>query len=287
MSDKQSCAKGWKKIFKGALDADTWGQSIEAHDDYESLLRKMDEQVPKLNVTSDERATLNNIKRSLELRMTAISDGNGIDMNEIKKLVPIFDNLFSEPISSFPIHLKGHPAQSEKPKIQDLDGASDVGPPGSIAGPQQGAPGTHSLSLNIEKIGLKDAQNYIQASLTVSVVDDKGNVIERQDTPQSNQLRPNYVVFNAPIFLTTTMEKLSEGKGGSVFFEFKHYKPKKQYVSVRCFCFMTYDEINRGDGNMICLELYKKPTDFTGKKLNLHTIKKLYLHVQPTITKNT
>lgn len=35
-------------------------------------------------------------------------------------------------------------------------------------------------------------------------------------------------------------------KGMAVFFEFKHYKPKKQKTSIKCFCFMEIDEIKNG-----------------------------------------
>ena len=32
----------------------------------------------------------------------------------------------------------------------------------------------------------------------------------------------------------------------AVFFEFKHYKPKKTKISVKCFCFMERDEFKKG-----------------------------------------
>jgi len=34
--------------------------------------------------------------------------------------------------------------------------------------------------------------------------------------------------------------------GAAIFFEFKHYKPKKERVSTRCFSFMELDEIRDG-----------------------------------------
>ena len=41
--------------------------------------------------------------------------------------------------------------------------------------------------------------------------------------------------------------------GYTVFFEFKHYKPKKKKLSTRCFAFMEADEIQ--PAQEMCLEL--------------------------------
>ena len=40
--------------------------------------------------------------------------------------------------------------------------------------------------------------------------------------------------------------------GTAIFFEFKHYKPKKDIVSTRCFAFMEQDEFKPGPA---CIEL--------------------------------
>lgn len=34
--------------------------------------------------------------------------------------------------------------------------------------------------------------------------------------------------------------------GAAIFFEFKHYKPKKKFTSTKCFAFMEMDEIKPG-----------------------------------------
>ncbi|GCC19963.1 hypothetical protein chiPu_0018645 [Chiloscyllium punctatum] len=70
--------------------------------------------------------------------------------------------------------------------------------------------------------------------------------------------------------------------GAAIFFEFKHYKPKKRFTSTKCFAFMEMDEIKAGH---IVIELYKKPTDFKRKKLHLLTKKPLYLHLHQTLHK--
>lgn len=41
--------------------------------------------------------------------------------------------------------------------------------------------------------------------------------------------------------------------GAAIFFEFKHYKPKKKFTSTKCFAFMEMDEIKPGP---IVIELW-------------------------------
>ena len=56
-----------------------------------------------------------------------------------------------------------------------------------------------------------------------------------------------------------------------------HYKNKKGKNSCRCWAFMEYDEVENGP---VALELYKKPADFMRKKIQLHSIKDLFLHIK-------
>ncbi|XP_045154060.1 axin interactor, dorsalization-associated protein isoform X1 [Echinops telfairi] len=101
-----------------------------------------------------------------------------------------------------------------------------------------------------------------------------------QDTPVASRKEDTYVHFNVDIELQKHVEKLT--KGAAIFFEFKHYKPKKRFTSTKCFAFMEMDEIKPGP---IVIELYKKPTDFKRKKLQLLTKKPLYLHLHQTLHK--
>ena len=61
-----------------------------------------------------------------------------------------------------------------------------------------------------------------------------------------------------------------------MIFEMVHYKPKKKKNSIRCWCFIEREDLKNGQQQ---LELYAKPTDTSRKKIKLHTIKPLYLHV--------
>lgn len=55
-------------------------------------------------------------------------------------------------------------------------------------------------------------------------------------------------------FPTVVINKLSSTlPGAAIFFEFKHYKPKKRFTSTKCFAFMEMDEIKPGP---IVIELW-------------------------------
>lgn len=138
------------------------------------------------------------------------------------------------------------------------------------------------LTLTIEKIGLKDAGQCIDPYITVSVKDLNGiDLNPVQDTAVATRKEDTYIHFSVDVEIQKHVEKLP--KGAAIFFEFKHYKPKKRFTSTKCFAFMEMDEIRPGP---IVIELYKKPTDFKRKKLNLLTKKPLYLHLNQTLHKD-
>ncbi|XP_063105832.1 axin interactor, dorsalization-associated protein-like [Cavia porcellus] len=101
------------------------------------------------------------------------------------------------------------------------------------------------------------------------------------DTPVASRKKDTYVHFNVDIELQKHVEKLT--KGAAIFFEFKHYKPKKRFTSTKCFALMEMDEIKP---RPIVIELNKKSTDFKRKKLQLLTKKPLYLHLHQTLHKD-
>ena len=187
-----------------------------------------------------------------------------------------------------------------------------------------------TISVTIDKIGLKDAQTYLKAFLSVSLVAASGALLETQDTPEAHNLKPNYVLFNNTVHIQTSLEDIvsrgeqqrgatastqrqaEDGQRGMhklagaarmekqgvvhsltwpccgfsfsdlcLFFEFKHYKPSKKKTSTRCFALLEAKELQKAisaAGGPVCLELYKKPTDFSRRALHLFTIKQLYLH---------
>jgi hypothetical protein len=137
------------------------------------------------------------------------------------------------------------------------------------------------VALRIDKWGLKDAQTYIEPRTTVLVTDSRGAVLDAQDTPHATEKRVTHVVFEHTIYLRVSFEEMQR-KGAAIFFEFKHYKPKKKKVSTRCWCFMELNEL-KPDQELV-LEIYHKPTDLNKKKLKLHSVKSLYFHCTASLS---
>ncbi|GAB5355540.1 hypothetical protein AAMO2058_000214100 [Amorphochlora amoebiformis] len=139
--------------------------------------------------------------------------------------------------------------------------------------------GLKTISIQIQSIGLKDALTYIDPFITISLVSQDGKSRgPRQNTKKTHQVRDRHVLFDQTVHIQTPLNNIHTGD--SIFFEFKHYKPKKKYISTRCFAFMEYDEIIAAQKKKsIQLEIYKKPTNFLKKNLNLFSVKKLYLNL--------
>eukprot|EP01138_Halocafeteria_seosinensis_P010943 gb/GECG01011177.1/.p1 GENE.gb/GECG01011177.1/~~gb/GECG01011177.1/.p1 ORF type:complete len:346 (+),score=46.46 gb/GECG01011177.1/:1-1038(+) len=144
--------------------------------------------------------------------------------------------------------------------------------------PAEAKAGEQYLVIDIHKIGLKDAEIYQEPMITVSVADSRGVLTEPpQNTDIADLKERRHVSFDARVYIQTPLDRLVE-KNCAVFFEFKHYKRKKKYVSVRCWSFMEMDEV-LPEGGPLALEIYQKPTDVYRKKINLHSKKSLYLHL--------
>lgn len=149
---------------------------------------------------------------------------------------------------------------------------------GSLLQPLPRSAGT-TVEIAIDRIGLKDAEVYIDPFIDVTVVRPGGAQMgAKQATPGATNRQPPYIHFNVSVHLQHTLEDMEEGS--AVIFEFVHYKPKKKKNSVRCWCFIERADLKPGQQ---ALELYKKPMKpeaiVNTKKLNLHTVKPLYLHV--------
>lgn len=285
--DREVDRKQWAKMFKAALEAEGWGDVEEASEHYKSLHTVLTSDTIK-SLGVDEQHVLHKIVACLESRMNAIADtgpdAHSLDAVAMKKLTKVFEDLTAGvSINSFPVDIGG-PAISSRQRMASGDGTAndpDDGPlvkTSSREGPKASASATTVL-IQVEKIGLKDAQNYIQPFLKISVVDHSGRVIEEvQDVKALPNPKPTHVMFDKTVDLKTPVDKI-----GAIFFEFMHFKPKKQKQSTRCYTFMEPQEIKAHNRKPACLEIYKKPTDFSRKRVNLFTIKSLYLHVTVSI----
>nr|XP_047913710.1 axin interactor, dorsalization-associated protein isoform X1 [Anser cygnoides] len=235
-------------------------------------------------------------KFQLSYVLPAFLDSHGGSLNmQVLKNILTYNKEFPFDVQPVPLRKILAPGEEEHLEFEedDEEGGAGAGSPDSfparVPGANEGTllprlpsePGMTLLTINIEKIGLKDAGQCIDPYITVSVKDLNGiDLTPVQDTPVALRKEDTYVHFNVDIEIQKHVEKLT--KGAAIFFEFKHYKPKKRFTSTKCFAFMEMDEIKPG---AIVIELYKKPTDFKRKKLQLLTKKPLYLHLHQTLHK--
>jgi hypothetical protein len=151
---------------------------------------------------------------------------------------------------------------------------------GTLLGPPPPFPsGGTMLVVTVEKIGLKGAQQYLTPRIIVSWRGAGGaRVLEEiQELPVSTVKREQFVEFNAEVYQQSSMEELAALEDAAIFFEFGHFKPKKDKVSIRCWSFLPLSAVKDG---AIVLEIYEKPADYKCKKLKLLTSKPLYLHLR-------
>jgi len=282
--EKKAAKARWHASFKKALDADSWGQTEEAAEEYENLARLLDSQAKNLVLSSDEKTFLQKFRAAVSLRTQALNDvSNVVKHEEIKKLLEMLENLFTtKSIGSFPIALKDYPEQKELEEKDEDAIVVDEKEAGTLLPAVKAKPGETTISIRIDKIGLKDAQTYLSPYVTVTVVDSKGAILETQDTPKSKSIKPQYVVFDTDVHIQSTFDKIQDNSL-CIFFEFKHFKAAKKKNSIRCYAFMEKSELKNG---AIALELYKKPTDFSRKSLKLFTIKKLFLNLSVSLLKH-
>jgi len=243
-------------------------------------------------INSREKDTMQRIVLCLSARvqaLSALSAIDGITSADMKLLEPVFEVLFTgrEP-EVFPIepHKFSH-AQPVKPSNdgeiteagEEKNSASDW---------QQSQAALRSVSgtvvcIRIEKIGLKDAQEYIDPFMTVLVADTKTNLLDTHDTKPAQDRTATHVRFNHQVYLNISLEDMQR-QSAALFFEFKHYKPKKKIISTRAWAFMELNELKMDDE--MVLEIYHKPTDLRKKKLKLHSEKPLYLHLFATFIRS-
>eukprot|EP00064_Thunnus_orientalis_P018262 superscaffoldBa00004149_g18357 len=222
MSDVNKTVQKWHASFRKGTDFDSWGQLVEAIDEYQILARQLQKEVQSTNssdFTEEQKKTLGKIATCLEMRSASLQctqSKEEFKLEDLKKLETIIKNILTYN-KEFPYDVQPVPLR----KIL--------------------APGEEE---NLE--------------------------LEEEEDAAAGAGSTEAFPPRAP--------------GAAIFFEFKHYKPKKRFTSTKCFAFMEMDEIKPGP---IVIELYKKPTDFKRKKLQLLTKKPLYLHLHQTLHKDS
>ncbi|GAB1285822.1 Axin interactor, dorsalization-associated protein [Apodemus speciosus] len=242
----RSLLQRWGASLRRGADFDSWGQLVEAIDEYQILARHLQKEAQAQHnnseFTEEQKKTIGKIATCLELRSAALQSTQSQEefkLEDLKKLEP--RRILA-------------PGEEENLEFEDdEEGGAGAGPPGSPSARVPGTllprlpsePGMTLLTIRIEKIGLKDAGQCIDPYITVSVKDLNGiDLTPVQDTPVASRKEDTYVHFNVDIELQKHVEKLT--KGAAIFFEFKHYKPKKRFTSTKCFAFMEMDEIKPG-----------------------------------------
>ncbi|XP_078068304.1 axin interactor, dorsalization-associated protein isoform X3 [Mustelus asterias] len=287
MTDINKTIQKWHASFKKGTDFDSWGQLVEAIDEYQILARHLQKEVQSTANSSefseDQKRTLGKIATCLELRSSALQTTQTQEEFKLEDLKTL------EPRKSWHLEKRRTWSLRKRRRVELEWGHLIFSPPEFQVGFPDGTllprlpsePGMALLTIKIEKIGLKDAGQCIDPYVTVSVKDANGvDLTPVQDTPIATRKEDMYIHFAVDVEIQKHIEKLP--KGAAIFFEFKHYKPKKRFTSTKCFAFMEMDEIKAGQ---IVIELYKKPTDFKRKKLHLLTKKPLYLHLHQTLHK--
>ncbi|XP_016399339.1 axin interactor, dorsalization-associated protein-like isoform X1 [Sinocyclocheilus rhinocerous] len=254
----------WHASFKKGTDFDSWGQLVEAIDEYQILARQVQKEVQSSNshdFTEEQKKTLGKFATCLEMRSAALQctqSQEEFKLEDLKKLEPIIKSILTYnkdfPFDVQPVPLRKILAPGEEENLEEeLDAGTGAGStpsfpsrvPGTLLPRLPSEPGLTLLTLTIEKIGLKDAGQCIDPYITVSVKDLNGiDLNPVQDTPVATRKEDTYINFSVDVEIQKHLEKLP--KGAAIFFEFKHYKPKKRLTSTKCFAFMEMDEIKPG-----------------------------------------
>ncbi|KAL0964971.1 hypothetical protein UPYG_G00275110 [Umbra pygmaea] len=303
MTDVNKTILKWHASFRKGTDFDSWGQLVEAIDEYQILARQLQKEAQSTkssDFTEEQKKTLGKFATCLEMRSASLQctqTQEEFKLEDLKKLEPIIKNIFTHnkdfPFDVQPVPLRrtlGPGEENLEVEVEEEPVAGAGFPesfatrvPGTLLPRLPSEPGMSLLTIKIDKIGLKDAGQCIDPYITVSVKDLSGiDLNPVQDTPVATRKEDTYIHFSVDVEIQRHIERLP--KGTAIFFEFKHYKPKKRFTSTKCFAFMEMDEIKPGP---IVIELYKKPTDFKRKKLQLLTKKPLYLHLHQTLHKDS
>ena len=276
------------KVFKTAVEWDSWGQIEEAHKAYKDLCQRIMniQNEANLDVRPEEVEALKDLLACFKVRILEIKNdkNHGLGLSGIQGLEAFVNTLLvaTDP-GPFPIDIsaisKDLVSSSELSTFTDRLSRHGSFDTTSMKHTSLSRKGDILISLHTSKLGFKDVSIFADPTLTISIVDSNGVIIEQPDEIKATEIsEPFHVVFNREVVFNTPMRLIENNFG--FFFEFKHFKAKKKKVSTKAWCFLEQDEIQGESGKEICLEIYKKPTDFTRKTFNLLSVKPLYLHIR-------
>eukprot|EP00811_Abedinium_folium_P033239 NODE_6218_length_1692_cov_10.115655.p1 GENE.NODE_6218_length_1692_cov_10.115655~~NODE_6218_length_1692_cov_10.115655.p1 ORF type:complete len:291 (+),score=55.35 NODE_6218_length_1692_cov_10.115655:62-934(+) len=286
MNEKDQLRVRWLTQFRQAQQADSWGQVVEASDEYQTMAAVIAAKQGLHLITSMEKDTMHRLVLCLSARIQTLQTmEETITSTDMKLLEPVFESLFTgnEP-KVFPIEpSKFQRAQPVTPstggEIVCGDGDEAHSSDWHLSQAALRSVTGTVVAIRIEKIGLKDAQDYIDPFMTILVADPRTTLLDSHQTPIAKERGARQLMFNHQVYLKRSFEDMHL-HNAALFFEFKHYKPKKKKTSTRCWCFMELNELKQDEE--IVLEIYHKPTDLRKRRLKLHSEKALYLHLYAT-----
>ncbi|XP_069115458.1 axin interactor, dorsalization-associated protein-like [Argopecten irradians] len=288
VEDQDKVITTWHTAFKRCTDFDLWGQPVEAIDGYHRLSKQLQEfsGTDSQLFTDEQKKVLGKISVCLNLRCKVLQNPGspeGIMLEDLKRIGSTLKTVLSQKCQDFPVDITV--AQIRTQSLNNAQFAPSPDPDeekqesrvnGNLLPKPLAVEGMPTLMIRIEKICLKDARQFIDPCITVSVKDSMGiNLMAPQETPVAIRRESQQIIFNMDVYIQKWIDSLPSGF--AIFFEFKHYKPKKCAMSVKCWACMEKDEIKEGNA---ALELYKKPTDYKRKNIRLLTVKPLFLHVK-------
>uniref|UniRef100_H2YCD5 C2 Aida-type domain-containing protein n=1 Tax=Ciona savignyi TaxID=51511 RepID=H2YCD5_CIOSA len=298
MSTFDKLVQKWCASLKCSTDFDSWGQLVEASDEYKRLLKNINTSIETVDCSESKKKILLKIAACLEIRsanLNSVNSSEDIKLEDLRKLISVLQSLTSVSVKDVPQSVAAQPLlailtipfysrhlkSSTSNTTSRNEDMADKESYHSLLPKLKATTGQNLIMVRLQKIGLKDATELIDPYFTISCKDATAvDLCQRQNTPVASGRVENYLTFGFDIHIQVPFENMP--KGSAIFFELFHYKQKRRATSLKCFSFMELDELKAGP---CVIELYKKPTDFRKKKLNLLTAKPLYLHLVLTISK--
>eukprot|EP01029_Cantina_marsupialis_P028426 TRINITY_DN776155_c0_g1_i1.p1 TRINITY_DN776155_c0_g1~~TRINITY_DN776155_c0_g1_i1.p1 ORF type:complete len:295 (-),score=54.50 TRINITY_DN776155_c0_g1_i1:73-924(-) len=266
--------RNWSNLLLESIRSGSWGQNLESTKNYREIVDQVTKFIKHYAIIRTEDVIfLNNLRVVMEtVLMNPEAD---ISMAQLRLVHDAMGGLFKGS-AKFPFSVEAFADEVIVPAFINPDTYSG----GRLLPPPVLKFGRTFMSIQIISMGIKDAKNYINPYMTISVADATGALVgDSQDTPHGTYKAPNHVEFGHRVFFPLSIEEMQE-RDMSIFFEFAHYKPKG-YNSVRCWSLLETDELKPGPSVM---QIYKKigpkkGADFTKKKIWLFSVKHLHLNV--------
>lgn len=293
----------WARSMEACVKSDVWGQVVEALEGYERLVadavgaaadfrfddaddQLLHDVVAVVKARCAVLACVDSESDRLTLGLSLSLDQTAFPRSDDMKLLGrgTLDELCSGAHSSqrrpFPLdvsRIKGHETRHWMNKEELRLSAQPVKAGGLLIPRPVQKPGASYITLDIQTVGIKDAEYFVSPLIRVSVLDRKGEAVEiRQETPVADKQQRYCVTFNMLVHIQTPLEELAR-RDAAVFLEFVHRKEKKKKDSTKCWAMLETDELTAHEPKV--LELYKKPIAKSRKNVQLFSNKKLYMHV--------